>query len=144
MERNLFVDFIIDETADFFMLTPSQIKLPTRRKEIAIPRQVAMYMIKHFDEDISHLTIAEHLGLTNHSTSIHGIDKVKEVVDNPYLDKLLHRKVKDLTQTIENKISNGQLPKPETFEQVLDRETEDILSYTWDVEIKNKIEEVEE
>lgn len=68
---------IIEVVADHFQISIDQIISKTRSKDIAKPRQIAMYLCKNMT-DTPLDSIGAILGGRDHSTIIHGINKITE------------------------------------------------------------------
>lgn len=66
---------IIDIVAEHFNITPSDLASEKRTKDIAYPRQIAMYLCTDMTKD-SLQTVASYLGKRDHTTVIHGRDKI--------------------------------------------------------------------
>ena len=61
----------------------------TRSSEIARPRQIAMYLCREI-LDTSLKTIGKNLGDRDHTTVMHGIEKIeKELANNENLEKAI-------------------------------------------------------
>jgi chromosomal replication initiator protein len=69
-------DDVIDMVAMYYKLPKSEIVSEARKKEVMIPRQVCMYLIR---EALAHSyeTIGESFGGRNHTTVIHACNKVE-------------------------------------------------------------------
>jgi len=65
---------VIDTVADFYHLKASQLKSQTRVKEIALPRQVLMYLLR-VELNLPLEKVGEILG-RDHTTVMHGVDKI--------------------------------------------------------------------
>lgn len=70
-------DFIIEVVAEHYHITPSDITGKKKSRDIAFPRQICMYLCKELT-DTALQGIGKILGDRDHSTIIHGIEKVKE------------------------------------------------------------------
>lgn len=76
---------IIERTAKHFQIPLEDIVGPKRDKDIVVPRQVAMYMLRS-ELHLSFPKIAHELGRKDHTTAIHSIEKItKEVQLDPEL-----------------------------------------------------------
>ena len=84
-EKKLTPEYILDVVAEHYGVRKEDIKSQKRTKEIVLPRQVAMYLIRLLN-DISLQDVGKLLGNRDHSTIIHGYEKIdKEVAKNPEL-----------------------------------------------------------
>ncbi len=70
---------IIERTAKHFQIPVEDIVGPKRDKDIVVPRQVAMYMLRN-ELKLSFPKIARELGRKDHTTAIHSVDKIDREV----------------------------------------------------------------
>ncbi len=89
--------FIIKVVADHFGISPDDIISKKRNAEFVIPRQICMYMIREFTATSLEST-AKLLNKKDHTTVIHGINKIKEEMDK-------NGEVKNKIEIIKKKIS---------------------------------------
>jgi chromosomal replication initiator protein len=68
---------IIERTAKHFHISIEDILGPKRDKDIVVPRQIAMYMLRS-ELHLSFPKIARELGRKDHTTAIHSIDKIEK------------------------------------------------------------------
>ncbi|HEY3291848.1 MAG TPA: chromosomal replication initiator protein DnaA [Anaerolineae bacterium] len=68
---------VIEIVSRYYSISLQEMVSASRNKELVIPRQVAMYLIRQ-ETDASLPEIGGLLGGRDHSTVIHGIDRVKE------------------------------------------------------------------
>lgn len=68
---------IIDHTARHFQVSVDEILGSKRDKDIVVPRQVAMYIIRS-ELHLSFPKIARELGRKDHTTAIHSVDKIEK------------------------------------------------------------------
>lgn len=71
---NITIDYIMDIVADHFNIEKSVILSSRKTKDIAVPRQVCMYLCKELTNH-SFKEIGSALGGRDHSTVIHGVNK---------------------------------------------------------------------
>ncbi|MBN8581422.1 MAG: chromosomal replication initiator protein DnaA [Anaerolineae bacterium] len=74
-------DTIVTEVADYYKLTVEKLLGRDRTKEVAHPRQIAMYLLRE-EAKISFPQIGEVLGGRDHSTVMSAIEKIKNQYDN--------------------------------------------------------------
>ena len=78
-------EFIIQVVADHFNLTPLDILSQKRNKDIVYPRQIVMYLCRNMT-DTPLQNIGKSLGGRDHTTILHGIDKItNDLQKNPTL-----------------------------------------------------------
>lgn len=68
---------IIERTARHFQISVEEILGPKRDKDIVVPRQIAMYMLRS-ELHMSFPKIAHELGRKDHTTAIHSVDKIEK------------------------------------------------------------------
>ncbi len=74
--RHLSARQIIERTARHFQIPLEDIVGPKRDKDIVVPRQVAMYLLRS-ELHLSFPKIAHELGRKDHTTAIHSVEKVE-------------------------------------------------------------------
>ncbi|MFO7768201.1 MAG: helix-turn-helix domain-containing protein [bacterium] len=77
--RSITIESIQETVASHFGISSDQLRARTRKKEIVVPRQLAMYLCKHFT-DSSLKTIGLHFGGRDHSTVIHAYQTIQEKI----------------------------------------------------------------
>ncbi len=75
--KHLTANQVIIKTANFFQTTPDILKSPSRSKEIVLPRQIAMYLLRS-ELHMSFPKISNELGRKDHTTAIYGIEKIEK------------------------------------------------------------------
>lgn len=68
---------IIERTAKYFHVPMEDILGPKRDKDIVVPRQVAMFLLRN-ELHLSFPKIAHELGRKDHTTAIHSIEKIQK------------------------------------------------------------------
>ena len=68
-------EYILEVVANYFHLKPEELKSSKRTRNIAYPRQIAMYLCRKLT-DLSLPKIGEKFGGRDHTTIIHGFDKI--------------------------------------------------------------------
>ncbi len=68
---------VIEKTAKHFHLSMEDILGPKRDKEIVVPRQIAMYILRS-ELHLSFPKIARELGRKDHTTAIHSVEKIEK------------------------------------------------------------------
>ncbi len=71
---------IIERTAKYFQIPLEDILGPKRDKDIVVPRQVAMYILRS-ELHLSFPKIARELGRKDHTTAIHSVEKIEKEVN---------------------------------------------------------------
>lgn len=71
---------VIERTARHFQIGLEDILGPKRDKDIVVPRQIAMYMLRS-ELHLSFPKIARELGRKDHTTAMHSIEKIQQEID---------------------------------------------------------------
>ncbi len=95
------IEYIQKTTAEYFNFPDDMMRAKTRKKEIALARQIAMYLCKLLT-DSSLKTIGLHFGGRDHSTVIHAVATVEQLIKQG-------GKVREQVDAIKNKIEISQL-----------------------------------
>lgn len=74
--KHLSAKQIIERTARHYQVSIEDILGPKRDKDIVVPRQVAMYMLRS-ELHLSFPKIAHELGRKDHTTAIHSVEKIE-------------------------------------------------------------------
>ncbi len=75
--KHLSAKQIVERTAKHFQITIEDILGPKRDKDIVVPRQVAMYILRS-ELHLSFPKIARELGRKDHTTAIHSVEKIEK------------------------------------------------------------------
>jgi chromosomal replication initiator protein len=78
--RSLNPKTVVEKTADFFDIGTDEITGSKRDKEIVLPRQVAMYLMRE-ELHLSYPKIAREIGKKDHTTIMHGVEKIEKEID---------------------------------------------------------------
>jgi chromosomal replication initiator protein len=96
IEKEVDIDKIQRSVSTYFSISIDDLKDKTRRKEVATARQVAMYFAKEYT-DYSLKQIGQYFGGRDHSTVIHAVQCVHNLIDT---DKSFKRTVDDLKKQL--------------------------------------------
>jgi chromosomal replication initiator protein len=80
IDTEVSIDYIQKTVAEYFKVEVESLKDKIRKKEIVIARQVAMYFSKEYT-DHSLKAIGYHFGGRDHSTVIHAVQSVNDMID---------------------------------------------------------------
>ena len=94
--RHLSAKQIIERTARHFQISVDEIVGPKRDKDIVIPRQVAMYMLRS-ELHLSFPKIARELGRKDHTTAIHSVEKIEK---ESHFDSSLRDAIKEIRERL--------------------------------------------
>jgi chromosomal replication initiator protein len=89
-ERRVTMETVVRAVSEKFQLTPAQLKQKSNTREIAYPRQIAMYLIK----DLTHASLPEigrAFGGKHHTTVLHSVQKIERLRQKDIdLNRLIH------------------------------------------------------
>ena len=89
-ERRITMDSVLRAVAERFQLQPSLLKQKTNARNIAYPRQIAMYLIKELTQS-SLPEIGRMFGGKHHTTVLHSVQKIDKLRQrDPDLNRLIH------------------------------------------------------
>lgn len=97
-QKKISVETILKSVATVFEVRVSELKGESRLKEIALARQVAMYLAKELIDD-SLMKIAVSFGGKTHSTLLHAW---KKITDQIQVNEMLQRQVQMIRRNIES------------------------------------------
>lgn len=89
-------EHILDTVARSFGLSREQLLARNRSRQVALPRQVAMYLLRE-EAQISLPQIGEVLGGRDHTTVMYGCDKIADLIES---DEQMRRQVTDLREQL--------------------------------------------
>ena len=97
--RSITIDLIQDVVAAYFNLRVEDLKSQRRTRNVAYPRQIAMYLSRKLT-DMSLPKIGEEFGGRDHTTVIHAYEKISETLNN---DESLEHTINDITKKLTQK-----------------------------------------
>lgn len=97
--KNITIDLIQDVVATYFNLRVDDLKSQRRTRNVAYPRQIAMYLSRKLT-DMSLPKIGEEFGGRDHTTVIHAYEKISESLNK---DESLQHTINDITKKITQK-----------------------------------------
>ena len=95
-ERRISVESIVRAVAEHFSMQPLQLKMKSNTRQIAYPRQVAMYLVK----ELTHASLPEigrYFGGKHHTTVLHSVQKIEEQRQR---DEVLNSLIHSLTDSL--------------------------------------------
>ncbi len=96
-KRTISPSLIIDEVEKYYHLSRGSIISSKRSKDVALPRQIAMYICRELLDDPSFPKIGEAFGGRDHSTAMHN---VKKITSDLTTDKDLENIVNEIISNI--------------------------------------------
>jgi chromosomal replication initiator protein len=100
VDRTISVESIQQLVATHFGIQVSDLKDKSRKKEVVMPRQIAMYLTKEHT-DLALKSIGYHFGGRDHSTVIHSIQAINDALD-------ADRTVKEAVQVLRKELKSRQ------------------------------------
>jgi chromosomal replication initiator protein len=94
--RGLTIEGIIEAVAEHYSLSREKLLSRNRSREIALPRQVAMYLLRE-ETSASLPQIGDQLGGRDHTTVMYGCDKISDLMET---DDVLRRQVLALREKL--------------------------------------------
>nr|WKN40393.1 chromosomal replication initiator protein DnaA [Tunicatimonas sp. TK19036] len=95
------IEMIIKTVARYYNITVSDLKSKTRKKEVVVPRQIAMYLSKEYTKH-SLKAIGYHYGGRDHATVIHSCRSVQEQMKS---SSEFSSEIKDIQNQLQGKKS---------------------------------------
>ena len=97
-DKKISMDLITKVVCDYYNISKADILSKRRTKNIAFPRQISMYLSRELT-DSSLPAIGDYYGGRDHSTVIHGYDKIKKELKT---NGTLEEEIKKITLEIKN------------------------------------------
>lgn len=70
---------VVEKTAKYYSVEMPDILGPKRDKDVVVPRQIAMYLLRS-ELHMSFPKVARELGRKDHTTAIHSVDKIEKAI----------------------------------------------------------------
>ena len=102
-EARVTPDLVISVAAEYFDLTPDEIRSSSRSRPLVNARQVAMYICRELT-DLSLPKIGERFGGRDHSTVVHATNKVRHAMQER---ESAYEQVRELTTRIRQRAARG-------------------------------------
>ncbi len=87
---------VVERVSKHFQVSLDDILGPKRDKDIVVPRQIAMYMLRS-ELHLSYPKIARELGRKDHTTAIHSVDKVENELS---FDAVIRQHVSEIKERL--------------------------------------------
>ncbi|MCX8061657.1 MAG: chromosomal replication initiator protein DnaA [Anaerolineales bacterium] len=94
--REIKPDEVIDLVSQFYSLPRQRLVSAERSREVALPRQIAMYLL-HKEAQCSLPQIGELLGGRDHTTVLYGCEKIEDLLER---DEQLRRQVNQIREQL--------------------------------------------
>ena len=102
IQSDVSVDFIQKTVSDYFKVELDLMKGKVKKREIVIPRQVAMYFCKRYTQ-LTLALIGENFGGRDHSTVIHALESVEDMMK---ADANFKNSVEELTKKLKIRVGS--------------------------------------
>lgn len=102
IQTDVSVDYIQKTVAEAFQVNVELLKQKVKKREIVIPRQVAMYFCKRFTQ-LTLALIGQNFGGRDHSTVIHALESVEDLMK---ADVNFKNKVDDLLRKFKSRMNS--------------------------------------
>ncbi len=96
-ENRISIPYIQNKVAQFFNLSIEDLKSKSRKKQVALPRQIAIYFARKYT-DSSLNDIGQFFGGRDHTTIMHAIQKIEQGKDQA---------LKKIVDNLENKLNRN-------------------------------------
>ena len=96
--RRITPELIISVIADQYGVTAEDIVSKKRSREVALPRQIAMYLCRNMTQ-LSTTNIGRSFGGRDHTTVMHGCDKINQEMNDNFS---FRKRIEELTSMIKN------------------------------------------
>lgn len=87
---------VVERTAKHFQIEVSEILGPKRDKDIVVPRQIAMYLLRS-ELHLSFPKVARELGRKDHTTAIHSVEKIEKGIT---FDQMIRQHVNEIKERL--------------------------------------------
>ncbi len=95
-QRHVTPRLIIEKTAAFFDLLPTDITGTKRDRDIVVPRQISMYLMRE-ELELSFPKIASTVGGRDHTTAMHSVTKIEKLIE---VDSKLRSEINQIKEQI--------------------------------------------
>lgn len=87
---------VVEKTAKYFSVEMPDIIGPKRDREVVVPRQIAMYLLRS-ELHMSFPKVARELGRKDHTTAIHSVDKIEQAIA---MDSTMRQQVNEIKEKL--------------------------------------------
>lgn len=87
---------VIERTAKHFQIDINELVGPKRDKDIVVPRQIAMYLLRS-ELHLSFPKVARELGRKDHTTAIHSVEKIEKSMS---FDQMVRQHVNEIKERL--------------------------------------------
>jgi chromosomal replication initiator protein len=94
--KHISARLVVERTARHFQVDLDEMLGPKRDKDIVVPRQIAMFLLRS-ELHLSFPKIARELGRKDHTTAIHSVDKIQSALN---LDQVIRQHVNQIKERL--------------------------------------------
>lgn len=87
---------VVEKTAKYYSVDMDEILGPKRDKDVVVPRQIAMYLLRS-ELHMSFPKVARELGRKDHTTAIHSVDKIEKAIS---MDSAVRQQVNEIKEKL--------------------------------------------
>ncbi len=95
-KREISIDYIKKTVSDYFNIEPKVLNSKTRTREVALARQIAMYLARRYT-DFSLTKIGSEIGGRDHSTVLYAYNTIQDLMET---DKSIRQYVEDIERAL--------------------------------------------
>jgi chromosomal replication initiator protein len=95
-KSNISPKTVIEKVASYYDLKSDDITGPRRGREIVVPRQIAMYIMRH-ELNLSFPKIASACGGRDHTTAIHSVEKMEKQLES---DEMFREEIQQVSDRV--------------------------------------------
>ena len=95
--KSLNIKEVVERVCEFYDISPSLVATKTRKRNIVLPRQVIMYILREYMET-QYSTIGKRLGGRDHTTVIHACEKIKRELE---VNKTFQREIEQIRRKLD-------------------------------------------
>lgn len=92
-EAKINIEKIQKIVAEEYSITVKDLKIKSRKSQITLPRQIAMYLARSLT-DMSTTEIGDTFGGRDHTTVMHAYDKVSKMLEDPFINAQINKIIK--------------------------------------------------
>ena len=96
-KSSLNIKEVVERVCEFYDISPSLVSAKSRKRNIVLPRQVIMYILREYME-IPYSTIGKRLGGRDHTTVIHAVEKIKRELE---VSKVFQREMEQIRRKLD-------------------------------------------
>lgn len=92
------IEIIEKIVCEYIGSSPDQLRVKSRKRNLVFSRHIIFFLLRRYTH-MSLLQIANHYGFVDHTTVIHGINNIGNLMEN---DSILKRQVAQMSMIVKN------------------------------------------